>query len=61
MRTQVFVAFIIAPLTKRHAYRLKGLTLMAAQNTESSVLVGPSSLEKSDANISMIRITIFKE
>jgi hypothetical protein len=26
MKTKVFVAFIIAPLTKRHDYRLNGLT-----------------------------------
>lgn len=45
MRTQVLVAFIIAPLTKRHDYRLKGLTLMEAQDRESSIFLGPGSLE----------------
>ena len=43
MRTQVFVAFIIAPLTKRHDYRLKGLTLMEAQDMVY-VFIGLGSL-----------------
>ena len=44
MKTQVFVAFIIAPLTKRHDYRLKGLKLMEAQNAESCVFIGRQNL-----------------
>ncbi len=45
MKTQVFANFIIAPLLKRHDVRLQGLTLMEAQDTESSESVGPGSLE----------------
>jgi hypothetical protein len=51
IKTQVFVTFIIVPLKKRHEYRLKGLTLMGAQNEESSVFLGPGSLKVGRRNL----------